>query len=100
VNGCISLRSRVVVSPRQVSCAVGEETVILSLADGVYYGLDPVGSRIWSEVQTLRRVRDVRDTLLAEYDVDSLRCEHDLLTLLTRLAEHDLLEVERESSGQ
>jgi hypothetical protein len=26
---------------------VGDETVILDLANGTYYGLDPVGARMW-----------------------------------------------------
>ena len=30
-----------------VESSVGDETVILQLASGVYYGLDPVGTRIW-----------------------------------------------------
>ncbi len=34
-------------SPDAVESAVGDETVILHLVNGTYYGLDPVGTRIW-----------------------------------------------------
>ena len=40
--------SRIVVSSDQVSCGLGDEAAIVNLRNGVYYGLDPVGARIWS----------------------------------------------------
>jgi hypothetical protein len=36
-----------VAADHQVSSQLGDETVILHLEDGVYYGLDPVGTSIW-----------------------------------------------------
>ena len=31
-----------------VATDLGDEAAILNLKDGVYYGLDPVGARVWS----------------------------------------------------
>jgi hypothetical protein len=89
----ISLDATVVASQEQASADLGDEAAILNLIDGVYYGLDPVGARIWKLIQEPRTVREVRDTLLDEYNVDADRCEHDLIVLLTELAEHDLLTI-------
>ena len=30
---------------------IGDETVILDLAGGTYFGLDPVGARIWQLIE-------------------------------------------------
>jgi hypothetical protein len=57
------------------------------------YGLDPVGARIWKLIQTPRTVREVRDTLLEEYDVEADRCEEDLLDLLKQLVKNDLIDI-------
>ena len=89
----ISLDATVVASKEQASADLGDEAAILNLIDGVYYGLDPVGARIWKLIQEPRTVREVRDTLLDEYNVDADRCEHDLIVLLTELAEHDLMTI-------
>ena len=48
----IHLETMIVVSKEQASAALGDEAAILNLKDGVYYGLDPVGARIWKLVQT------------------------------------------------
>ncbi len=98
VKQTISLTSRVAASPEQVSCDLAGEAVMLNLKNGVYYGLDPVGARIWSLIQEPRLVREIRDTVLDEYDVDAEQCEHEVLTLLSEMAGHGLIEVDGTSA--
>ena len=70
---------------QQVWQDLGGEYVILNLEAGVYYGLDDVGSRVWELIHSPATVEEIRDTLVAEYDVDPVRCEHDLLRLLQEM---------------
>lgn len=77
----------------QVSCGLGEDVMILSLQDGVYYGLDPVGARIWELLQERTTAADIRDALLDEFDVDPERCERDVVRLIRELLEARLIEV-------
>jgi hypothetical protein len=93
MDAALSLDSIVVASKDQVSCGLEDEVAIVHLTAGVYYGLDPVGARIWELITTPRRVRAVRDALLAEYSVDTERCERDLVMLLQKMAEAGLVEV-------
>jgi hypothetical protein len=91
---CTDLRGSVVVATSsQVSCELADEVMILNLNDGVYYGLDAVGTRIWELLQEQRPVTEMRDTLLAEFEVTEERCERDLLRLLNELIEARLVEV-------
>jgi hypothetical protein len=93
----VSLDSVVAASKDQVSSDLGGEAAILDLEAGVYYGLDEVGARIWELIQEPRSAREVRDALLAEYDVEPERCERDVLALLQELADAGLVEVRDES---
>jgi hypothetical protein len=81
-------------STHQVSCDLTGEVAILNLDSGVYYGLDGVGARVWALISEPKRVSEVRDALLEEFDVDEERCARDLQALLVRLAEAGLIEVE------
>ena len=94
----ISSDSIVAASRDQVSCSIQGEAAILSLADGLYYGLDPVGARIWGLLQTPTRVSAILETLLDEYDVDAARCEADLMALLERLGAARLVVVDGRAS--
>jgi hypothetical protein len=73
--------------------AVGDEAVLLSLASERYYGLDPVGTRIWTLLAEDPSLRQAFDTLCAEYDAEPARLETDLLELVGQLAEANLVQV-------
>jgi len=89
----ITLSSMVQAVPDQVAANLAEEVVILNLTDGVYYGLNPVGARIWNLIQTPRTVQAVLDILVQEYEVEPHRCQQDLLKLLQELAVKGLITV-------
>jgi hypothetical protein len=89
----LSVRSIVIAAPEQVSCPLGEESAILNLKNTVYYGLNPVGTRVWSLLQQARTVGELRDALLNEYDVEAGRCESDLLGLLEKMRSEGLIQV-------
>jgi hypothetical protein len=87
------LASRVVPKHTQVACPLGDETMILSLENGVYYGLDPVGSRIWELLNESGSVAQIREALVEEFDVDPERCERDVLALIRQLLHERLVDV-------
>ncbi len=83
----------VVAAKEQISSDLGGEAVILNLKNGVYYGIDAVGVRIWNLIQESRTVDDILNTLLEEYEVEPDHCEGDILALLQQLADSGLIEV-------
>jgi Coenzyme PQQ synthesis protein D (PqqD) len=89
----LSVHSIVIATREQVSCPLGEESAILNLKNTVYYGLNRVGARVWNLLQQPRSVRELRDTLLDEYDVEAVRCESDLLALLEKMRSEGLIQV-------
>jgi hypothetical protein len=93
MNAPLSKDSIVVASPEQVSCELGDESVILSLKNSVYYGVDPVGASVWKLLKQQRSVGELRDAMIEEYDVEAGRCETDLLTLLEKMRDEGLIQV-------
>ena len=76
-----------------MSCGLGDEAAIVNLRNGVYYGLDPVGARIWSAIRQPLTFGEIRDALVAEYDVEPLALESDIRDFLQQLAEQGLIEI-------
>ena len=72
---------------------VGGEAVLLDLASEKYFGLDPVGTRIWALLADHDSLRSVADVLCAEYDAEPARIRDDLLTLVGKLADAGLVTV-------
>jgi hypothetical protein len=90
----ITLDTRVAISPKVMMQEVGGEAVLLDLGSECYFGLDAVGTRIWRLVEQDGHLRRVHFAILAEYDVEPDRLEHDLKELITRLVETGLVNIE------
>lgn len=72
---------------------LGGEIVLLNLKTGIYFGLDPVGTRIWHLIQEHRSLRKVLDALVEEYKVTEAQCAQDLLNFIALLREKGLIEI-------
>jgi len=80
--------------PAQVMARqVGKETVILDLVSGTYFGLDPVGARIWQLLAEGRTLAEVCAAMLAEYEVTREDIERDVLILVEELRAKQLISV-------
>jgi hypothetical protein len=86
----LTLQHRVAVCDDVVFRALGEESVILSLETGLYFGLDPVGTRIWTLLAD-RDLAAVAKTLHEEFDADLSDIEKDVLALVEQLVEKRLV---------
>lgn len=84
--------TRVCASRDAVSADLEGETVILGMHDGVYYGLDHVGARIWTLLAVPTSLGAIHDRVVAEYAVDPDVAWADLLALFRDLLAHALVE--------
>ena len=90
----LSISSTPVVAKEHVSADLVGEIVIVNLNNGVYYGLDGVGYRVWDLIQKPITIEALRDVLVEEYDVDQQRMESDLMTFFQRLEAEGLVSIE------
>jgi hypothetical protein len=71
-----------------------DETVMVSIENGKYYGMDPVGSRIWELLSEPQSLADLVKALCGEYEVEPERCKADVLVFLNYLRGEDLVRLE------
>jgi len=90
----LSLDSRVAIHEDAVFRELDGEAVILQLDAGMYFGLDPVGTRLWQLIETHGTLRPVLEAALREFDVAPDVLEQDLLDLVSTLAEKRLVVVQ------
>lgn len=64
---------------------VAGESVLLDLKSEKYFGLNEVGTRVWTLLHETEDVKAVRDRLLEEYAVAADQLDADLNDLLGRL---------------
>jgi hypothetical protein len=70
---------------------VGDETVLLELQTGQYFGLNPVATRLWQLLGELGDTTRVLEVAAREYAVDRDRLTQDLDGLVADLLARRLL---------
>ena len=83
--------TRIVASDDQASAELSSEVVILSMREGVYFGLDGVGARIWSLVQQPTTLGEVTEVIVSEFEVAEEKAFADLCALAGEMAVHGLV---------
>ena len=69
-----------------------DEAVLLDLKEGFYFGLNDVGSRIWTLVGEEKSMAEICDQLLTEYDVSREELESHVTALVKELLSKGLIE--------
>lgn len=71
---------------------IGEELVALDIAGGSCFGFNEVATAVWRRLEQPRSFEDLKQSLLAEYDIDSRQCAFELQQLLQELIEKGLVQ--------
>jgi hypothetical protein len=74
-----------------LAAAVHDETVMMDIASGHYYGLDDIGSEIWRRLETSNTFGKLVDSLAADYDAERAVIAEDVRQLLVVMADHKVV---------
>jgi hypothetical protein len=86
-------RAHIEVPDTVLTREIDGEMVLLDLASEKYYGLDDVGTRIWSTLVEHGSLPEARQALIEEFDVAPAILDRDLKRLLVELEGHGLLAI-------
>jgi hypothetical protein len=75
---------------------VGDDLVVLDVQAGTCFGFNEVAATIWRELETPKSFDELRDTLVASYDVSIEECSVGLKDLLNEFVDKCFVEIEVE----
>lgn len=93
----ISDETRLQRSEELISAPVDNDLVLLSLQNSKYYGMGPVGKRVWELAAEPRTVKAICAQLLDEFDVAPDTCRQDVLAFVAQLAAAKLVTLSPET---
>jgi len=80
-----------IIPERVVYKMVGEEMVLLDFERGVYYGLNPVGARVWELLAEGKTAEEIISTLTDEFDALECDVKGDVAALMDDLVANGLV---------
>jgi hypothetical protein len=87
----MNLDTKLTIPPQVMSRLVGDETVLLDLESGIYFGLDGVGKKIWESLAGGESLGRVVTIIVDQYEVEEAQAQADVLEFANELVQRGLL---------
>ena len=78
-------------NPEIISSKIDDEVVMMSIEEGKYFGLDPIGSIIWELLEEPASLGQLVPLLLEQFDVPKDQCEKDCMSFILDMLEKKTL---------
>lgn len=89
----LDLTARYKRHPDALESRLREETVILHLQSGIYFGLDTVGTIVWERLETGDTSQGISAKVRANFDNAPDTVEQDVAAFMSQLLTHKLIEL-------
>ena len=78
----VNLQSVISRNPEIIHSAMDGEVVMMSVDQGLFFGIDTIGTHIWNLLETPVKVEELIEKLMSRYKVEKADCENDTLLFL------------------
>ncbi len=95
----LTLQSIVSRNPEIIHSAMDDEVVMMSVDQGLFFGLDKIGAHIWELLETPKTGEEVITLLLSQYDVTRDQCENDTLRFLSNMLDKKVISIHTNQPG-
>jgi hypothetical protein len=68
-----------------------DNQVMMHLEKGKYFGLNPVGKRIWELIDQPKSYNELIQILLTEYEVSTEQCTQEVQAFLNKAIHYDIV---------
>lgn len=72
---------------------IDNETVMMDVDKGKYYGMNHAGSRIWELLESPRSLLQLQTILLSEFDTTEKECLEDTKAFIIQLLEKKMVRI-------
>lgn len=75
---------------------IEDETVMMSIETGHYYGVSQVGQHIWEMLESPCRMSDICRALVEKFDVTPDQCEREVFAFVEEMHDNGLVAVSQQ----
>ena len=68
-----------------------DNQVMMHLNKGKYFGLNPIGRRIWQLIEQPKSFQEISAVLLTEFEVSESQCSQEVQAFLDKAVQYDII---------
>lgn len=70
---------------------VDGETVMMSIENGSYYGMNPTGNYIWNLLEQEKSIADLIESIAKTFTLSQEQCENEVLPFIQKMIDEKIL---------
>ena len=70
---------------------VDGETVMMSIENGSYYGMNPTGNYIWNLLEQEKSIADLLENIAKTFTLSKEQCENEVLPFIQKMIDEKIL---------
>ena len=70
---------------------VDGETVMMSIENGSYYGMNPTGNYIWNLLEQEKSIADLLENIAKTFTLSQEQCENEVLPFIQKMIDEKIL---------
>ena len=70
---------------------VDGETVMMSIENGSYYGMNPTGNYIWNLLEQEKSIADLLENIAKTFTLSKEQCENEVLPFIQKMINEKIL---------
>lgn len=78
---------------------IEKKAILISVKENEVIVLNEVGTEIWKFIQSSKKIEDIVDHLVSQFNAENKTVKKDVESFLIDLQERELLDVKEESEG-
>lgn len=68
-----------------------DNQVMMHIEKGKYFGMNPVGKRIWDLIKEPKSLQEVTGRLLSEFEITEEQCSREVRAFLKKAIKYDII---------
>ena len=88
------LKSHITRNIEIITNEIDDEILMMSIEDGKYYGLNPVGSEIWKLIEEPKTIEEIIPALMEIFDIDEETCSKESLDFIESMIKNNIILIE------
>jgi hypothetical protein len=71
--------------------SLDDNQIMMHIGKGKYFGLNPVGKRIWELIENPKTLYEITELLLSEYNLSAEQCKQEVQIFMEKAVKYGII---------
>lgn len=81
-------------NPDILANEIGSETVMMSIQEGKYFGMNKTGSYIWKQLEQPLAFDRLCENIISDFNISRVQCEEEIVPFIEEMTKEKIIDIQ------